>query len=267
MIDWTKLAKPQPDYSDVEALRELEPGWTQPVLSAGTKFLLDSIAIDPQVGVGRMSSYKAIATNITDEWIATQNAYLNKWSVGEGMLRVYLDYFWPFYIPTWGEGGKGCSSGHQMIDAKHTYHAVYVSTNDPGGCAQGIYHEAAHLRLESMGIKIETHDGRLLLNGVDELFDSSVRFDKKRPMSAVLHGVYAWLMFTENDYHNFKAGMFSIDDYRSYVERNIPKIIKGMDEIDAHARWTDEGKDFFAGVSDWAIDLIERTQGVLISGS
>src|SRR3990167_4406497 len=112
-----------------------------------------------------------------------------------------------------------------------------VTTYDPQGCAQGIYHEVGHLRLESLGMHIEGHDNRLILNGPEELYDSPVRFDKQRPMEACIHGLYAWIIFTEND---LAVAKWDQTGTCTYLAQNVSKIEKGIVEVETHVVTTDE---------------------------
>lgn len=218
-------------------------------------YILGRIPVVPtRLAEGRIGS-DFLYSAPDQRWATSLDRHLEQWEVGAEALILFLDEFWSFQTK---EGGKGCASGHHVLTPDLPIHAVYVSTNDLNGCAQGIYHEYAHLRLEAMGIGIDQHDGKLLTNIASELYDSSVRFDVKRPMSAVLHGFYAWLMFTENDWQNYNAGVLTRDDFMQYSERNWKKIDVGWQEIDRYARWTADGADFWSGCTAWATDLLSR---------
>ncbi len=82
-------------------------------------------------------------------------------------------------------------------------------------------------------------------------------------MCAVLHGLYAWLMFTENDVQRFVSKQIDKDTFTMHAARNIPKIEKGYQEVANFARWTPEGQEFFVGVTDWTLDLVDRAKTIL----
>lgn len=260
------MAKPQRDGYDSGRLAELDLdrfGWQKQSRSDTARYVIAegllSIA-KPAINM-TMGEGTVYANDITDGELTEINRYLWSWDAGYTAIMNYLDEFWPYRAAT---GGRGCSSGHNVMSAAHPFHCVYVTVNDAQGCAQGIYHEMAHLRLETMGIGIEKHDGRLLENGPDELFDSSVRFDVKRPMSAVLHGLYAWLMFVENDWQVLQSNG-DVELFKQYSAHNVPKIVNGVREVSLNARWTPEGYMFAAGLFEWSDDLVRRCREVLIA--
>ena len=152
--------------------------------------------------------------------------------------------------------------------------AVYVTANDWQGCSEGIYHEVGHARLESIGIEIDSHDNRLLLNGPDELYDSPIRWDIKRPMSAVVQAVYSWIMFCEADIQcatnltgydtkNPDQKVTPAEASVNYLIGNIPKIQDGLTEIRTHMKVTPEGAAFFDGYLEWGEDVVSRGVSLL----
>jgi HEXXH motif-containing protein len=265
--NWYKMAKPQADGYDTEQLAAMDytkyawvypkVPYTQPVTLCNGKV---SVVVDGVSGMGNIPF--ATAEQASQAWADEQDSWLCWWPDGYQALGAYLDIFQAHLRAEFMT--SGCSSGHHISANSWPHrHVVYVTINNFPGCAQGIYHEYAHLRLETMGIGVETHDGRLLQNGPDEVFVSSVRHDKKRPMSAVLHGVYAWLMFTENDWKLHMNGKFNQNEFRAAVQLNLPKIAKGWDEVNSFARWTDEGQEFAAGIDTWKDSLLARCNDAL----
>lgn len=257
-IDWSRVARPQADSYDllvIEHLSQLPPSdiETDVTICDG---LVNVAALPPSVGGVSQASPEMV-----DLWTMQIDAYLDKWTAGYKSIQNFLDTFHPL---SWGpQPGRGCTSGH-IWDTRGIpkTNAIYVTINDLQGCAQGIYHEVAHLRLHRLGIHMEDHDFTLLTNDPSELYNSSVRFDKKRPMTAVLHGVYAWLMFTTNDIalwrHNGDGELF-----KTYAERNIPKIQNGMSELAQYARWTTEGTAFFESLVGWSDALVSEANFIM----
>lgn len=269
---YTWMAKPQTNGADTDVLQQLDLtrfGWKKH--PATTPVTLCDGAID--VYSGKSPHYKsslgmgdtlrpALSEELSDAWAAAIRPYIQTWSAGHDALARYLDEVWLWQSIEAKHGGRGCASGHVNTYQQPTYpyHAVYVSMYDLQGTAQGIYHEYAHLRLETLGVQIETHDYALLLNDPTELYHSSVRFDVKRPMSAVLHGVYAWLMFTENDWQLYEHHVIDQPTFSMYTKHNIPKIRNGIREIQEYGRFTNAGTEFITGVYLWADDLCRRCE-------
>lgn len=256
-INWARVAKPQADGYDLAAIASIEPRWKKKKSKTAVTLCKGAVAVLPDKARNDPAMLPVTVAALTKAWARAQTDFLDKWPAGYNAIRKYLDEFHAFTRPGGGYG-RGCSSGHIPLTESGPVHSIHVSINDPAGCAQGIYHEVGHLRLESLGMMLETHDNRLILNGPDELYNSSVRFDKKRPMSAVIHGTYAWLMFTENDYWNYRGGKHDLKNYSLYSFHNLVKIKNGVKEIKKYARATPAGKAFLSGIYDWADDLLAR---------
>ena len=264
MIDWTRMAQPQDDGYDTKILCMLETartGWQKVAPERGVTLCGGRIAVllDGPNGIG--DAQHATPEQASQEWADNASTYLRQWDAGYYALTEFIDAVQAFWHPTHGSMG-GCISGHHMMYRKSdgqvnmTRHIPYITINSLQGFSQGLYHEYAHLRLEALGINIEDHDFRLLRNGPDELYNSSVRFDKKRPMSAVLHGLYAWTMFTQNDYWQYQNGLLTTDQFRGAVAHNLPKIEKGWTEVANYAEWTQDGLEFSDGLEMWCAKVV-----------
>lgn len=288
-IDWYRVSKPQDDGYDTEVMSVIlseQYGWVKQIPASPLTMCNGTVAVVPggdrcngtaarRRGGARPSLYMADPWNIPhieaeiEHFVRQADDHLSAWPTGYTSLQKFLDAYCPKYWPKEDSNFMaafihGCSSDH---DATNSYdpprNAVYVTFNDPWGCSQGIYHETAHLRLTAVGVGIDAHDYKLLDNPIDELYDSPVRSDVKRPMCAVIHGLYAWVMFTENDLWLAQRGPAETDRAREELRRNIPKIQKGIDEINRYMRPTAEGESFFAGMLDWANDVVVRGHALL----
>jgi hypothetical protein len=187
----------------------------------------------------------------TDDEVAALAPRLDYYLAPVAILTEFVEL-----IPFVGQQhGAGCASGHVVYVPEAARQQIYVTINDPHGCAQGCWHEYGHLKLESMGIGIETHDDRLLLNPPDELYPSAMRTDKLRPISAVLHGLYAWLQFTQNDYQLYMTKKIDQAEFRTYAAHNFPKLLANLDVLRRHARWTIPGQQFATEIYQW-VDML-----------
>lgn len=159
---------------------------------------------------------------------------------------------------------RGSVSGH--YNPKHHssvldpyVNGVYVTVDNMQGCAEGIFHEVGHLRLNALNLEIEQHDYRFFTNTPEELYESPIRRDKKRPLSAVIQAIYSWLMLSENDLQcaNIQENaMMSAD----YLITNLPKIEDGLVTIRENIKCTSEGIDFIDGYLEWGEDICSRTR-------
>lgn len=257
-IEWSRMARPQPDGYDTDTLLEMHPKVIRRVFDDGVWLGRIEVRESPiPLQMGREHT-PAIMTQVRANQLLS---YLQAWEQGWFAMETYLDYLHPWQSVN---GGRGCSSGHHHYDVRtFPWQAVYVTVNDLQGCAQGMYHELAHLRLETMGIGIETHDGLLLKNTADELYDSPVRKDIKRPMSAVLHGTYAWIMFMNADLEIVRKGLTPIEIAKDYMAHNIPKIREGLQEIATYAKPTAAGEWFLGGMQAWGEEVTDEAEKVL----
>lgn len=253
MPDWTRVAQPQDDGYDLTVIAACQPQWRKRI--ASTPVTMCDGCTD--VVQDATQSWEA---DLSQAWADGQTAFLQQWPAGYRALVGFLDEYRGYrkYPPP----VHGCESDHVVSDHAHI---VCVSSDEFSGTAQGIYHEVGHLRLEALGVGIEQHDGRLLLNPAAELFPSPVRNDIPRPMSAVLHGTYAWCLFTDNDRWNHAQGLVDRRLFDLLAQRNFPKIANGIRTLQQSARTTAEGTAFLTGLYAWAESILMRQPPLNIS--
>jgi len=260
-IDWSRIAQPQADGYDTavilgqaferRGLRKETPRPGQPAFCDGAV----ALARCPYELPG------LVPAHFEHPNIAEAEALLKMWPAGYRAFREQCSVFWPMERePRRPPNSRGVRSGHdwQGVDPM----GVFVTVYDPQGCVEGLVHEIGHIRLASLGISVETHDGSLLLNGVDELYQSPVRSDILRPMCAVFHGEYAWAMLSEAD---LWIGKERPDDAAYYLARNVPKLEFGLQVMRTHGRYTPDGQAFFAAFYEWVESIIQRGKRLLAS--
>lgn len=278
-IDWKRVCKPQPDGYDSHVIAHLlkeKYGWSKITPTSEYTLCDGQVAVvkDPLYDDPELDAPMNPMINGYDRWTpevaAGLDPYLRQWEDGHEMLKLFLDQFWPKWSKIMGDGANGCSSGHYEMkfgareggrESGLILNAVYVTINSMQGCAEGIYHEVGHARLEALGMNIDDHDYRLILNTPDELYDSPIRRDKKRPMSAVIQAIYSWIVFGENDIQCAKIPGNLINSAH-YLIGNIPKIEDGLVEIRKHTRYTPEGKDFLDSYIEWGESIVERAKEI-----
>lgn len=260
-IDWSRVAKPQDDGYDADVLEHLlatKWGWTKGVVDTPITLCGNTVAVRPDPYAYGSAEYMVDHFDaFTSDEAAALDKYLAIWPTGFRSMQRTLDEFYPKWFPD-RPFMRGSASGHQPLSNTHTRMSVFVTINDPEGGAAGIYHEWGHLRLEVVGMYIDYHDNTLITNTPEELYDSPVRHDVQRPMSAVIHGLYAWVMLSENDL--WCAQHIEAEPaIRHYLAINIPKIENGIREVRNYVRTTPEGEQFINGMLDWADDLVHRS--------
>lgn len=260
MIDWLRVAEPQEDGYDVQVIAEglrTRYGWTKTQMHPDTLHIGSIIITDGGVDTPTMVS--ALDT-ITLPQIDAIEGYLKVWPTGWTMMQALVDEFWVKRRPGAGVGSMGYCSRHYLPDTISGRTVVCVTIGDPQGCAEGMYHEVAHIRLWALGIGIASHSGLLFENQDTELYDSPYRNDIQRPMSALIHGLYAWTMLTTNDIHVRTSSMEYPDPY---IQRNYDRLKQGLDTVATHVRPTPIGRPFIDGLLTWGERVIAKASGYI----
>jgi hypothetical protein len=281
-IEWERVAKPQDDGHDTDVMAYLlnrRFGWVKRQPTGDLQMCNGTVDVGPDPhnfgGPPMRCPYGTILEPDIPAHVAKVDEFLKPWATGYKSLQKFVDWYWPKFWPLSYHTknpdddfvlshGNGCSSGHLEMCESSVVNPVYVTFNNPQGCAEGFYHEVGHLRLEALGISINSHDHALIENPIEDLYDSPVRFDVKRPMCAVIHGLYAWVMFTENDIACATYfGDVALSDSVLYIKTNVPKIRNGIDEVRRYARMTPNGIKFLDGLLEWSDDVATRGEAVL----
>lgn len=240
------LVRPQADGSDSAAIVQMaEERWGRP---------------EPYLGAARLGRVAvALAEQSIAPWVEPTISHPNLPAIAKAMSRWpaawegfqrFVTVFWPLDQP--GLNARGCTSGHAVLRSQRV---VYVTVYDVEGCREGLLHEWAHLRLEAMGVDLEFHDGRLLRNDNAGLI-SPIRKDKLRPMSAVLHGFYAWVLMSAGDV--IAAQQEGPENVVDFFRTNVAKLEEGILTLNRHARWTEVGAPFGFELIAWAEELVEQ---------
>jgi len=235
-IDWSRVAAPQTDGYDRAAVRGAMRerwGWEP------NRQLPDGLgSFGPGCGYSQATEVEILAVL----------AALDLWPDGRAMVASTVDVatYWRSTEP----GGVGCSCGHWQPPETGGATVVFTTVGDPIGGAEGLVHEAGHLRLHALGVDLEAHDGRLLANAPDELHVSPIRKDKLRPMSAVLQAQYSYVWVTALD---LAVG----DAATEHLSVNLPRVITGRATIERGARWTPAGAEWWGGLCRWMDDVFE----------
>lgn len=151
------------------------------------------------------------------------------------------------------------SNSHQP---KNTLGAVWATVHNPVLLAQALVHEMAHNKLFSIGQHFESKYP-LFANDKEEVFDSPIRLDIPRPMSAVFHGVYAFthvltldrILYQKSDIDN-KGQLLGLLHY------NALRVKKGAELIRKCAKLTDIGDAFVNKFLTWAEEEVESALNI-----
>jgi len=159
----------------------------------------------------------------------------------------------------WHEVTGSCSHCFEF-----EFGVVHASVHDAVALAQALVHEMAHMKLFALGFWKES-SGHLLLNDVKEGYDGTVRTDKPRPMSAILHAQYSFIHVIALDLAmlNIAASEAEYEHIMALLERNVPRMEKGHLTLEKHARMDANGKAFMDSFMPWSRQMIDQGYAVL----
>ena len=242
-MDWNKLILPQSDNYDSINLKKLarerygEPKVSEDTFSYG----------------GLPSSVGGNFEGVSDhENIPEIEKHLQLWPEAWVGYNILIDKVCPLEsIPKQRPAPAGSTSGH-FIDKKDGTLGVYVTFGHVAGAVAGLWHEYGHLRLHALDIRLETYPEQFFLNHPDSRYVSAIRKDQLRPISACLHGLYAWVLLSEGHMR------FETEEVRPFFDTNIFKLQEGLESFRAHAKLTPDGEQLLNPLTEFTEDLIER---------
>lgn len=246
-MNWDKMALPQADGYDVEQLLAIrQEKWPMTAVEGPTVWNGMVLRKTKEY----MGDYQFASH--TDPRLGEVNAILQKLPVLTKGLG-FVDAFTPM-LDGDRTGGYGCSSGHTRPAEVGGVLEIFVTINSPSGGAEGILHEAAHLRLFVLGMGIEKHDGTLIKNDEVARYFSPVRRDCLRPLSAVIHAIMAWTLMLRVD---------MVAPCIRNLASNVSKADMGLKTIKENIQPTAAGEEFFGSYFSWADKTIAQADAVL----
>lgn len=257
-IDWERLAAPQEDGYDVGVVEENLAAVMKPVeaWSATTWFascrLYEGLYSNPGMGLRRVQvDHPNLAVAI--------GLLQSRWQVGYAtvsrLLRgaeLLLD---PQYrlAPDAYFAGSRCHSE----DTPPLLGTMWSTANCPYMLAENLVHEIAHQKLFALGIGKESHRC-LIENSAVHRFRSPVLTSRLRPMSALVHGIYAYAYVMQLDYKlleqetNPRLRVLLADR----ISQNRDRLETGWSELSTHLLVDADGARFFDGLSAWVERLL-----------
>ena len=141
--------------------------------------------------------------------------------------------------PAWAKGRWGHPATHNAL-----------------GFAQALIHEMAHQKLRALGVSIETAE-RLIANDPSQRFESPIRKDQTRPMTAVFHAQYSFIHVTALDLHMLAAAQTEREWQHILMlpARNVPRMQEGYEEVSRHIETYAAGRLFVDAFMKWSQDV------------
>jgi len=250
-IDWTRVAEPQEDNYDVDSINKVAGlvfGYEKPVWDDDKPRLLgDAVAIHHGSNhyggtVHVVEENDPLLENLAgiDEFFKTVSPKYYK------SIAASLDLFVPMYDSGSGEAaGLGCTCGPVTKAYEHgpgiEFPCVGVTStiNNFMSATDGIIHETFHQRLYQLGVEMEDSNLQLITNDPDERYNSPIRFDITRPMTACVQAIYSYVcvseyyadviryaLGTENDPYEL-IEKYGLSNFLSTCAYNIHRISNG----------------------------------------
>ena len=213
-IDWARVAQPQEDLSDIEvALSVFRSKNGDQRLKPGVLCGLDlehtvcdgTVAVDycyPEDTVPPPSAPR------NHPALASADEYLRRWPLGRNAVMALIHSLHPFHDPDRVMSGvTACHSSDEPAE----FGAILSTVDSPYHLAENIIHEAAHQKLFALGIRKISCDG-FVANPPEERFNSPVVRKITRPMTALVHGVYAYMYVTAFNLSLLQTGLDAKDE-------------------------------------------------------
>jgi HEXXH motif-containing protein len=187
--------------------------------------------------------------------IQTAENYVRCWPECFRQFQQIMHTFHPWLDTQMAPRALG-SASHSL---EQYLGSLYATVNDPHGLAQAFVHEMAHNKLRAIGIQVEAAE-RFILNPPEELFDSPIRKDQMRPMTAVFHAQYSFMHVTMLDILNIETAQDESETrlWVRLLRDNLPRMLEGDLEIRSHVRLDEEGGQLMLGFFDWSDRVLEK---------
>lgn len=274
MIDWRRMAEPDPDGYDTRMILELlrsepapwhaaipagPPPHREPAIAGGKVAV--RIDGDPLLPAPRFAPLPGIPANLEQAV-----AYVSRWPAAAAQWPRIVHTIQPFTdttLPTGGPPRLGSSSHN----AAARYGTIALTVDCPLGAAQAIVHEMAHHKLRVMGVDNEAAI-RLVANPPDALYMSPV-VGIPRPMTAVLHAQYSFIHVTQLDLMMLEGE--SDPDRRADIlvllGRNVPRMEAGAALLRRHALLDADGEAFMDAFMAWTDRVLDEARRLPIPRS
>jgi hypothetical protein len=259
-VDWRRLAQPQADQYDshVTLAFARRRGYVRPPRRRGPDLFAGAVALCPS----HQFPPPCVPAPADHPGMRRGAEALRLWPVGFQQVQLLVDSVSAFVDGTTSEDlVVGCMSGPGPTG----FGSVAATVNHPVGFAEAIVHEMAHHKLRALGVQVEVAEG-LLTNPPGQLFKSPIRYDRLRPMTAVLHAQYSYTYVAALDVAIVRAAREPARD-RHVAEGSLavilPKLEFGLGILRAHAETDRAGSEFLAGLYAWTDRVLAEGHDIL----
>jgi HEXXH motif-containing protein len=270
-VDWSRMAEPQKDGYDTDmTLLLAEHGVTllrpltyrRRAVDGAVTICDGKVAVRRAPELGLMTD-RIIPAELDHPNLAAGAAYLSRWPAAYAQFGCLVDTVYPYTDPQQASLGKWAlgSSSHSY---EEDFGSVHATVDNALGFAQALIHEMSHQKLRALGVSFETAE-RLIANDPSEQFESPIRKDRTRPMSAVFHAQYSFIHVTALDLHMLAAAQSEHERQciLMLLARNVPRMQSGYAEVERHIRTDAAGRLFVDSFMEWSKEILTRGQAEL----
>lgn len=260
-VDWRRVAEPQADQYDTDITLRLAKQRRYERIDTGDA---------PTCCDGAIAMYNdgSVLTDCMPAPLDHPNI-----EIGFELIRLWpkvfrqcqglLDYVAPFLNPLTPRDqviGSSCGPGAQGFGS------VIATVNHHVGFAEAVVGEMSRHKLRALlGTDTETA-GRLITNPAQRLYQSPIRYNLERPMSAVVQAQYSYTYVIALDLAILDDAL-DLERDRTVAKCSlaviVPKLEFGRRVIAKHVQVDDAGAAFIVGLLDWVDRVVGRGYTVL----
>lgn len=268
-IDWRCLAEPQADGSDLDAALAILAARSTPeqnLMLRRRSVDASPTICDARVALRYCYPEKDLEGRLDAPFdhprIAESVDYLRHWPLGYHQFQLLIHSVHPLLEPGLAVDDTAFLVGsfcHSSQSAS-MFGTMLSSINCPMMLAENFVHELAHQKLFALGI-FKDSALRFITNSPKEGYASPIVTDRPRPMTALVHGVYAYMYVTELDIKVLESARFTNERRQQMLHRlgtNVERLVQGIAEIRRHIRLDADGQHFFEGFYHWVDELIRQ---------
>jgi hypothetical protein len=265
-VDWSRVARVQADGYDTEVIRCES-------LKRGRIVIRDPAApCIPGMLIRVGHCYRdLIPPRLTDAEpshpsLMAVARYVDQWPEIRHQVNLLVGTVHPVIDPLLPSRESAFLTGSMSHSIEELPGTLVSSINCPIMLSLNMVHELAHQKLFELGVYKGCAD-RFLLNATDRCY-SPIK-DTERPISAVLHGVFAFLHVLQLELKLLRSWADEahedrrdeIDQPRQLInraKRNVLRVQTGLSELKRNAKTDTAGTEFLAGLCEWGSCLADE---------
>jgi hypothetical protein len=271
-IDWERVAEPQADGHDTAVVLDYVTTTVTPMRRTLHRRRMPGTAptiFDGQVAVRYIANRcpghpRHLHGPLSHPNIDQAVHYVRRWPEACAQFKGLMDSFHPMVDTTIPESEYNIRLGSNSHSDEDKFGTMYGTIFDCLGLAEAMVHEMAHTKLRGLGLYVETAI-RLVTNPPTELYESPIRKDRPRPMTAVLHAQYSFIYVTQLDLKMIapETDAATLDKMLHLLAANVPRMELGFEEVERNIQVDLPGRMFIDSFLRWSERVIVEGNKVL----